>query len=121
MPVAVCQGIEKTAMPRLARFQRHLEAEPAVGVLRLCGRVRRGNRHRTAESTVAVYGAQMLVCFRPLCGDPASAHNTARLHLEDVCEVATDHDLELKPNRLHAVVGDVKVFVQPAPDRPADG
>src|SRR6266446_7919924 len=102
MPVAVCQRIEEAAMPCLARFEAHLEAEPSVGVYRLCGRARWGNRHRAAEVAVAVGRAQMLVPFGPLRGDPASAHNTARPHLEDVCEVAAERELELEPHRLHA-------------------
>ena len=63
----------------------------------------------------------MLVRFGPLCGDPAPAHDVARLHLEDVGEVAAQRDLELESHRLHAVVGDVEIFVQAAADRPADG
>ena len=52
-------------MPRLARFEVHLEAsEPSIGVYRLCGRARRGNRHRAAEVAVAIGRAQMLVRFR---------------------------------------------------------
>jgi hypothetical protein len=34
MLVAVCQCIEQTAMPGLTRFERDLEAEPAIGVYR---------------------------------------------------------------------------------------
>jgi hypothetical protein len=77
--------------------------------------------NRAAEVAVAVGRAQMLVWFGPLRSDPAPAHNTSRLHLKDVCEVAAERDLELEPHRPHAVVSDVKVFVHAAADRPADG
>src|SRR6516162_11013299 len=117
MPSAVRQRIEQAAMPCLARLEGHLEAEATIGVDRLCRRLRRGYRHGTAKVTIAVCRAQSLMRFGPLRGDPAPAHNPARLHLEDVGEVAAERDLELEPHRLHAVVGDVKVFVH----APADG
>ena len=63
----------------------------------------------------------MLVRFGPLRGDPAAAHDAARLHLEDVGKVAAERDLELERYRLHAVVDDVKILVHAAADRPADG
>src|SRR5215472_17170666 len=50
--VAVGQDIEDAAMPCLASFEDYLEAEPAVGIYRLCRRLRRGNRQRTAEVAV---------------------------------------------------------------------
>src|SRR6267143_3629442 len=79
MPVAVCQRIEQAVMPRLAWFEGDFEVESAVGVYRFCGRVRRGNRHRAAEVTIAVGGAQMLVRFGPLRDDPRSEEHTSEL------------------------------------------
>src|ERR1700730_10757425 len=43
------------------------------------------------------------------------------LNVEDIGEVATKGYLELKADRLHAVVGDVEIFVQTTADRSADG
>src|SRR6266478_5076006 len=119
MPVAVCQCIEQAVMPRLAWFEGDFEAESAVGVYRFCWRVRRGNRHRAAEVTIAVGGAQMLVRFGPLRDDPAPPDNSARLHLEDICEVTAERDLELEPHRCPAIVGDVKIFVHATANRSA--
>ena len=107
-------------MPCFARFEGYLEAEATVGVHCPCRGLRRGNRHRTAEVTVAVCRAQSLMRFGPVRGDPPSTHNMPRLHLEDVCEVAAERDFELEPHRLHAVVGDIKVFVHAAAYRSAD-
>lgn len=120
MPVAVCQRIEQAVMPRLAWFEGDFEAESAVGVYRFCGRVRRGNRHSAAEVTIAVGGAQMLVRFGPLRDDPAPPDNSTRLHLEDICEVTAERDLELEPHWFHTIVGDVKIFVHAAANRSAD-
>ena len=69
---------------------------------------------------VRICGANPLPSLRPFRGDLATAHDAARLHLEDVGKVASEGDLELKPHRLHAVVGDVEIFVQAAADRSAD-
>src|SRR5207253_367601 len=63
---------------------------------------------------------KLLLRLRPLRGDPTAAHDAAGLHLEDVCEVATQRDLELKAYPLHAVVGDVEILVHAAVDRSAD-
>ena len=63
----------------------------------------------------------MLVGFRPHRRYPAAAHDLARLHLENVGEVAAKRDLELELYRLHTIIGDVEVFVHAAADRPADG
>src|SRR5262249_18223743 len=121
MPVAVRQRIEEAAMPCLPRFKGDLETEPAVGIYRFRRRARRGNRHCAAKVTVSVGVTQMLVRFRPLRRDPTSADNTPRFYLEDVREVAAEHDLELKPDRIYTIVGDVQVFVHAAADRSADG
>ena len=83
---------------------------------RLCWRVRRSNRHHAAEVAIAVGGAQMLAGFGPLRCDPPPAHNAARLHLKNVCKVAAERNLELESHRLHAVVGDVEIFVHAASD-----
>ena len=120
-PIAVRQSIEEAAMPFLARFEGHFEAEPAIGVYRLCRRMHRGNRHCAAEVRVPVGVAQMLVWFRPLRRDPAPAHNLARLHFENVGEVAAKRYLQLELYRLHTIIGDVEVFVHAAADRTADG
>ena len=116
MPVAICQCIEKAAMPWFTRFEGHLETEPPVGVYRFAGRPRGRDRDGSGEVTVAIGGAQMLVCFGPLRGDPATAHNVARLHLENVGKIASQRDLELKSHRLHAVVDDVEILVHAAAD-----
>src|SRR5438128_10553153 len=73
--------------------------------------------HGTGEVGIAVGGAQTLVRWGPLGGDPPTAHNMARLYLEDVSKIAAERDLELKDRRLHAVVEDVEVLVH----APADG
>jgi len=62
----------------------------------------------------------MLTRFGPLRSDPASTHNRARLHLEDVGEIAAERDLELEFHGLNAVVGDVEIFVHPVADPAAD-
>src|SRR5262249_45640369 len=90
-------------MPCLARFEDDLKAEPSVSVYRLCRRVHRRNRYRPTEVAVAVGCAQMLMRFGPLRGDPASTHNRARLHLEDVGEIAAERNLELEFHGLHAL------------------
>jgi hypothetical protein len=121
MPVAICQCIEKAAMPWFTRFEGHLETEPPVGVYRFAGRPRGRDRDGSGEVTVAIGGAQMLVCFGPLRGDPATAHDLARFHLENIGKVAAQRDLELEGYRLHAIVDDVEILVHAAADRPAEG
>ncbi len=107
-------------MPTLARLKCDVEAEPPVGRDSLARRTQHGRCHGTVELPVRICGTDPLPRFRPFRGDLATAHDAARLHLEDVGEVASEGDLELKPHRPHAVVGDVKIFVQAAAYRSAD-
>ena len=108
-------------MPSLVWLERNLETEPPIGRdgLARCARYRDG--HCTVKIPVRVRSANLLPSLRPLSGDLAAAHDTSRLHLEDVGEIAAEGDLELKTHRLHAVVGDVEIFVHAAADRSADG
>src|SRR4029453_2131126 len=82
--------------------------------------MRHRDRHHAPKISVRVGRANPLPSLRPLCGDLAAAHDLARFHLEDVGEVATKGDLELKTYRLHAVVGDVEILVQAAADPSAE-
>ena len=52
--------------------------------------------------------------------DPAPSNDVVRLDLEDVGEVATQRDLELKAYPLHAVVGKVQIFMHTAVDHTTD-
>ena len=108
-------------MPSLVRLKRDVEAEPPVGGDSLARCTRHRGCHGTVKIPVRIRGANPLPRLRPFSGDLAAAYDVARLHLEDVGEVASKGDLELKPHRLHAVVGDVEIFVQAAADRSADG
>src|ERR1700738_1120053 len=103
MPVAIRQRIAQTAVPWLARFESHLEAEPSVGVYRFCCRPRRRNGQCAGEVAVAVGVAQMLARCGPLRRNPATAHDVTRLHLENVGKIAAERDLELEDHRVHAV------------------
>src|ERR1700730_852702 len=121
MPVAICPCIAKTAMPWLTGFEGHLEAEPSVGVYRFCRGPHGSDGHRAGKLAIAVGGAQMLARWGPLRGDPAVAHNAARLDLKNVGKIAAERDLELKDHRPHAAVDDVEILVHAAADRPAEG
>jgi glycogen debranching enzyme len=118
--LAICKPIEKAAMPCLSRVECHLEAEPAVGEYCLCRRSRRRNRHRTAKITVPVGRTQSLMRRGPVRRDPTATHNVPRLHFENIRKIAVNRDIELKPHRLHTVVGDVEVLMHAAADRSTD-
>ena len=121
MLLAILERVEQAGVPSLARLKRDLEAEPPIGGNGLARCARHGGCHGTVKIPVRICGAKPLPCLRPFSGDLATAYDAARLHLEDVGEVASEGDLELKTHRLHAVVGDVEIFVHAAADRSADG
>src|ERR1700746_1718441 len=121
MAVAICQRVEKAAVPRLTRLEGHLEAEPSVGVYRFAGRPRGRDYDCSGEIAVPVGDAQMLARRGPLRSDPAAAHNPARLDLENIGKITAHRDSELKSHRLHAVVDDVEILMNAAADRPAEG
>ena len=118
---SVRQRVEQAGVPSLAGLERHLEAEPAVRVHGFLRRLRRGDRRRHVEVAIAVRRTQLLRVLRPFGDDAAAADDAVRLHLEHVREVAAQNDLKLEADRLHAVVGDVEVFVHAAADRAAYG
>ena len=118
--LAILERVEQAGMPSLARRKHDLEAEPPIGGNSLARCARHRDRHCTVKIPVRIRGANPLPSLRPFGGDLATAHDVARFHLEDVGKVASEGDLELKTHRLHAVVGDVEIFVQAAADRSAD-
>jgi hypothetical protein len=117
LPIAIRQRIQQTAVPRLAGCERHLEADPAVGVDGFRGAVgidRQGAR----EVGVAVGCAKALLRSQPFGRDTPAAPDTARLDLEDIGEVGAQHDLQLETHRLHGVVCDLQVLVHAAGNGP---
>ena len=120
MLLAILERVEQAAVPSLARLKRDVEAEAPVGRDSLARCTRHCNRHCTVKIPVGVGGAKPLPCLGPFSGDLATAHDAGRFHLEDIGEVASERDLKLEPHGLHAVVGDVEVFVHPTADRSAD-
>src|SRR5260370_33741836 len=101
------ERVEQAAMPGFAGIELDFEAEPAIGIHRLGLPMPRSNRYSADEIAVTIDRPKLLLRLRPLRGDPTAAHDAAGLHLEDVCEVATQRDLKLKAYPLHAVIGDV--------------
>ena len=120
MLLAILECVEQAGVPSLVRLKHDVEAEPSVGRDGLARRVRHRGCHGTVEIPVRIRGAEPLPCLRPLSGDLATAHDAARLDLEDVGEVASEGDLELKPHWPHVVVGNVEIFMQTSADRSAD-
>src|ERR1700730_13520346 len=121
MLVVILQGIEKACMPGFSGVERNLKAETTVCIDGRLRKIIRGNYNRPAEVAVAIDRGKLLPCLRPFGGDPPSAYNVARFHLEEIREVATDGDLKLEFYRLHAVVGDVEIFMHATMDPSADG
>src|ERR1700722_5454496 len=107
-------------MPGGTGLQIDFETEPTVCVH--CFRLATGRRDRNAAEkiSVAVAGAKLLRRLRPGRGYLAAADDVVRFYLENVGEIATHGDLELKVDALHAVVGEVDVFVHAFVDHPAD-
>src|SRR5262249_7466781 len=105
---------------RLARRDRHLEAEPPIGRNRLARCARHGDCDRAVKISVRIGGTQPLTSLRPFRRDLAAAYDVAGLHLEDIGKIAAWRDFELKPHRLHGIVGDVEIFMQAAGDGSAD-
>src|SRR6266446_8124560 len=118
--LAVLQHVEQTGVPRLARLKRHFEAEPPIGENSFARCARDGDCYRAVKISVRIGGAQPLPSLRPFRRDLAAAYDVARLDLEYVGKIGSRRDFELKPHRLHAVVGDVEIFVQAASDGSAD-
>ena len=118
--LAVFQQVEQTGVPRLARLKRHFEAEPPIGGSSLARCARHGDCYRAVKISVRISGTQPLPSLRPFRRDLAAAYDVARLDLEDVGKIGSRRDFELKPHRLHAVVGDVEIFVQAAGDGSTD-
>src|ERR1700757_1920544 len=118
--LGILERIGQAGVPTLARLKRDLEAEPSVGGNGLARCTRHCDRQRAVKITVRIRGTKPLPSLRPFGGDLAAAYDLARLHLEDVCKVASQRDFELKAYRLQAVVGDVEIFVHTADDRSAD-
>src|SRR5262245_43668825 len=119
--VAVVERITQAGVPGFARGERDLKAEPSVGGNSLARSARHGHGNGAMKIPVRICRANLLPPLRPFGGDLATAHDAARLHLKHISEIASERNLKLKTYRLHAVVGDVKIFMQAAADRSADG
>jgi hypothetical protein len=119
-PAAVFQRVEQAAMPGVTRLEADFEAEAAVGINPARLVPRRSYGHRAGEIGVAVTRAQLLLGVRPFGRNPTATYDVVRLDLEDVGEVATQRDLELKAHPLHAVVGKVQILVHAAVNHSAD-
>src|SRR5262245_2962892 len=106
-------------MPGFTGFKSDLEAEPAIGIHCFSLAVPRRDRDSADEIAVTINRPKLLLRLRPFRGDPTAADDAARLHLENVCKIAAQRDLELKLHPLHAVVRDVEILVHTAVDRSA--
>src|SRR6185437_9136013 len=119
--ISVRERIKKTAVPGRTGFEDDLEAEPAIGIDRPTRGAGHANRQGAREIAVAVGGAEFLVRFGPARRDAPAAHDMARFYLEDIGKIAARRDLQLKANALHAMIGDIDIFMQAAGYRSADG
>src|SRR5262249_40420640 len=117
---AVLQRVEQTAMPGFTGVEVDFEAESTIGIHRFGVPTLRGNRYSAGKVAVAIDCPELLLRLRPFRDDAAATHDVAGFHLKDVCEVARQHDLELKAYPLHAVVGDVEILMHATADRSAD-
>src|SRR5262249_25461504 len=117
---AIRDRVEQAGVPSLARLKRDLEAEPPIGGNGLARCTRHADCHRPLKIPVRIDGTKSLPSLRPFSGNLASTYDVARLHLKDVSKITSQRDFELKTHRLHAVVGDVEIFVQAADDRSTD-
>src|SRR5947209_5861298 len=71
---------------------------------------RHAGRDCTFEIAMRICGAKPLPRLRPFGGNLAAPNDLARFHFEDIGKVASNSNLELKPYRLHAVVGDIEIL-----------
>src|SRR6478736_1614143 len=69
------------------------------------------DRDGADEIAVLVAGPKLLLRLRPLGGNLTTAHDVVGLDFENIGEIATHCDLELKAHSLHAVVGNIQVLV----------
>jgi hypothetical protein len=107
-------------MPDATGLQIDLEAYPAV--CRHCVRpaVGRPDRHGAQKIIVAITSAKLLRLLRPCRGYLAAADNVVRFYLENIGKITAYGNLKLEVDPLHAVVGDVDVFVHASVDHSAD-
>ncbi len=102
-------------MPRLARLQSDLKTQPPIRIdRRLSGGL---DGHAAPEIGVSVGRLEALLLLGPVRGDPPAPHNFAGFDLENVGEIASNRQFELKPHVLAIVIGDVEVFVHSAVNR----
>src|ERR1700734_2556818 len=118
---AILERVEQAGVPGFTRLKRDLEAEPSVGIDRLAGRARDSYGHAAVKIPIRIRRVKPLPRLGPLRCDLPTADNLPRLDLENIGKVTPQRDLELKPHRFHAVVGDVEIFVNTAADRSAEG
>src|SRR4029077_3119340 len=99
--LSVRKLIIQASVPSLTWLNGDLKAEPPIGKNRLAWCARDHSSQRTMKIPVRIYSAKPLSAFRPLRSDLTAAHDVARFNLEDVGEVGSERDLELKVHRFH--------------------
>ena len=108
---AVDQVMAQTGVPGMARLNVDLKRQPAVGDVTGAVAVANTDTQRATEALVGIGCREGHARRIPAIGDAAASHEVIGLHIEDISEVATNHDLEIKADRLRAVVRDLEILM----------
>ena len=119
-PLAVNQVIQQAAMPGRARLQRDFQAKAPVRMHRLGSGRLACDDHLPGKVLVVIGQSQLLPGRRPMRHDSATANDLFGLNLENIREVGSNGDLEVEPNRMLVVVGNLDVLAHAAADMPAE-
>ena len=118
--VAADEHVVTARVPGLARSERDLEGDAAIGVVGRRAAVRQAKDERPAEVAVRVAHAQLAALLVPFALDAPAAHELVGFHLEDVGEIRSGRDLEVEPRLASPVVLDVEILVDALADGAAD-
>lgn len=83
-------------MPGRAGFESDVERNPSVGIDRLCGRSVHRDCDSPPEILINIGRAKACASRCPLRGDPASANHGIGFDFEEVGEVTTNADFQIK-------------------------
>src|ERR1700722_5857879 len=118
---AVHQVVDQAAMPGFSGLQRYVETQSSIGADRRCAiSIASTDNHLTAKILIDITDAQHLPLGRPRRRNATAPHNAVAFHLEDVCEIATDCDLEIETHGVWGVIRDLNILVKAAIDMAAN-
>ena len=119
--VVVGEDVLAARVPGGAGCQLDREGDAAVRRVGRCVAVERVEREASVEVAVGVGGVQLAALLVPFGVDVTAPHELVVLDLEEVGEVGAQRDLEMEPDGVEAVVGEIEILVDAFVDDSRDG